>query len=266
VNHGAELLHPDRRAEIDAAIDASTDSDVWRDFVEDNRAPADAPHPAAGHPLAVKYVPSKRAADYLRPNARLYIGADNFTWGKAVYVTGVNEPLSTAIYGRAGLVSWFDPTGWRVFDARLDAHKKLYLDWLQDQEDYDDAILTVHSNHYLHKLRNTFREIFKIDVVICSPDETDTKGYYTQSKDIWLGVSDWDDATGLLRGGAKDTAKNYSECFNDARLVIIPEEEFTPDDPALTRSPLFDLSPTGPATPTTVRDAYLRNTFVRVES
>jgi hypothetical protein len=265
VNEGAALLLPTLRDEIEAAIADSTDADDWKEFVETNRTPLDVDHPSKGFPLAVKYVPSKRASDYLSHNDGLYIGSDNFTWGKAVYVTGVHQPLSTAIYGRVGLVSWFNPNNWKVFDARLDANKKLYLTWLHSQQHYDDAILTVHSNHYLHTLRNAFREQFNIDVVICSPDETDIHGWYTTPRDIWLGVSDWL-SPGVLAGGSKDTAKNYSKQFHDVRLTIIPEEEFTPDNPALTRTPQFALSKAAPQTPANVRHAYWNNSFVRVQS
>jgi hypothetical protein len=87
--------------------------------------------------------------------------------------------LSTAIYGRAGVVSWFDPVGWRAFDARDPANEDLYLRWLQAQPVYRDAVLTVHSNQWLHQLRNFFREEFDIDVVLFHPDERDVRGWYT---------------------------------------------------------------------------------------
>ncbi|WP_157559125.1 hypothetical protein [Nocardioides sp. Soil774] len=78
------------------------------DLVADNLEIATWPR-ARRLPLAVKYVPSEYAADYRAPNPGLYIGANNYTWGRGVYVTGVSEPLSTAIYGRAGVLSRFDP-------------------------------------------------------------------------------------------------------------------------------------------------------------
>jgi len=223
--------------------------------------------------LAVKYVPSKRATDYLRPNNGLYIGSDNFTWGKAVYVTGVEEPLSTAIYGRVGVISWFDPTDWRVFDARVEANQHLYLTWLQHQKAYHPAIFTVHSNHWLHQLRNAFREQYRIDVVLCNPDENDSHNWYANPTDIWLGVSDWLEP-GVLKGGSQDTAKNYSDRFRHVRLTIVPEEEFVADAPALTRTPQFALSNAAPKTPHNLRQAYYTSvspaygprTFVRVES
>jgi hypothetical protein len=100
------MLPPD----IEAVI---TDSaPAWDTFVEANRGSS------GGDPLAVKYVPSKHAPKYrLVPNDGLFIGSNNFTWRRGVYVTGVEEPLSTAIYGRAGVVSWFDPVGWKASPA-----------------------------------------------------------------------------------------------------------------------------------------------------
>ena len=118
-------------------------------------------------------------------------GEKDYTWGRAVYVTGVQEPLSTAIYGRVGVVGYFEPTpAWRVFDARDDDKADLYLEWLQLQSDYRDAILTVYTNHWLHGLRNDFREEFGIDVVLCNADEHDELKQYTHDSDTWLCVSD----------------------------------------------------------------------------
>ena len=281
MNQGRALLPRWLDKEIEDAIEDSADE--WNNFVARNKAGPDAPPKIAGFPLAVKYVPTKRASDYFGSNKGLYIGADNFTWGKAVYVTGVDQALSTAIYGRVGVVSWFKPSNpdkdgnevpWRAFDARDPDKARLYLIWLHLQKHYKDAILTVHSNHWLHKLRNTFREQFRIDVVLCKPDEVDKHGWYTKPTDIWLGVSDWL-RPGVLAGGSKKTAKNYSQRFHDVRLTIVPEEEFTADDPALTRSPQFALSKAAPRPPSNIPQAYWTaldpvaygpRMFVRVES
>ncbi len=280
MNQGRALLHRWLDDAIEKAIRDSADE--WDNFVNRNRAGRDAPPALVDFPLAVKYVPSIRASEYLRPNRGLYIGSDNFTWGKAVYVTGVDEPLSTATYGRVGLVSWFIPynldedgnrVAWRAFDARDPNKARLYLMWLRRQKNYRKAILTVHSNHWLHKFRNLFREQFKIDVVLCNPDETDNRGWYTKPADTWLCVSDWL-SPGVLAGGSQDTAKNFSNRFYDVRLTIVPEEEFTPDNPALTRTPRFALSNAAPKTPINIHQAYYSavnpaygpRTFVRVES
>jgi hypothetical protein len=247
---GAALLPPGLRTAIEKAIADS--ASAWAAFVNANRQSPGQP------PLAVKYVPSKYASTYLKPNSGLYIGSSNFTWGRGVYVTGVQEPLSTAIYGRVGIVSWFDPVDWNAFDARDPYHVQLYVAWLIAQPDYNEAVLTVHSDHWLHQFRNTFREQFDIDVILFHPDEKDSHAWYTDPGHTWLAVSDWQ-SRGKL-------AQNYSMRFHDVRLTIIAEEEFTPDDPALTRSAQFMLSGKAPIAPTNLRQAYSLNQVVRVES
>jgi hypothetical protein len=286
VTQGAALLRGKLRKEIEDAITGS--ASAWKKFVDDNRGPI-------GLPLAMKYVQSQWAKDYLpspskpvfpppslfapSPNDSFFIGNKDFTWGKAVYVTGVEEPLSTAIYGRVGLVSWFYPDDpddpWRVFDARDKDKARLYLDWLNLQKAYPEAILTVHTDHWLHGLRNKFREQFRIDVVLCYPDEKDQKGWYTRpKKDTWACVSDWDPYP-PLPGKAKLAEYKYSKRFPDVRLTIVGEEEFVTSD-ALIRPPLrphprvaqLAVSGKRPRVPKapTVDDAYWNGEIVRIQS
>ena len=144
VTAGAALLPATLRHDIEKAIADS--APAWDVFVNANRESG-----GGGHPLAVKYVPSRYASTYLGPNSGLFIGSSNFTWGRGIYVTGVEAPLSTAIYGRVGVVSWFDPVNWKAFDARDHANVELYLRWLHAQPDYPEAILTVHLDHWLHQ-------------------------------------------------------------------------------------------------------------------
>lgn len=279
MDYGRQLLPANLDQAIDDAI-ATSSGTPWAEFVARNSAGDDAPDACAGRFLAVKYMPSARAAQYLKANTRLYIGGDyTFTWGKAVYVTGINEPLSTAIYGRVGIVTSFDThhPPCRVFDARDPDNQKLFLAWLQLQTLYSPALLTVHSHYYLHQMRNIFRSQFRIDVVMCRPDEVDAYQWYTKGTDTWLAVSDWL-SPGELKGGDADTANNYSDRFHDVRVVIIPEEEFVADNPALTRSPQFALNSYNnhwqPPTPQDIRQAYYANVdpasqgpqFVRVLS
>jgi hypothetical protein len=211
--------------------------------------------------LAVKYVESKYAASYKSSNAGLYVGANNYTWGRGVYVTGVSQPLSTAIYGRAGVVARFDPVGWKAFDARDPANEALYLRWLRAQPVFPEAVLTVHAEYWLNELRNHFREQFQIDVVLFRPDEKDRYFWYTQATDTWLAVSEWASASRLATG--------VSSRFQHARLTVLVEEEFAVDTPALTRSPRFAISsasPTSPTLTTLVRHAYATGDLVRVQS
>jgi hypothetical protein len=249
------LLPPTLRSDIESAIDASHAD--WSTLVSANAA---GPKPGAP-PLAVKYVPSARAATYKGSNQGLFIGGRDYTWGSGVYVTGVEEPLSTAIYGRVGVVARFDPTGWRAFDARNPANRDLYLRWLHAQVDYPEAVLTVHSDYWLHEFRNLFREQFRIDVVMFRPDELDAYQWYTTPLDTWLVVSDWQ-TPGRLAGG-------YSARFTDARLTILLEEEFVTDKPALTRSPQIVISGSAPppaGLPGRIRAAYMGGGIARVLS
>lgn len=251
---GAAILPRGLAGRIRAAITAS--QPAWQALVAANLE-----DPGSPYAIAVKYVPSKFAATYKGPNARLFIGSSNFTWGRGVYVTGVEEPLSTAIYGRVGILARFAPANWSVFDARDPANQQLYLQWLQAQVDYPEAVLTVHSDHWLHEFRNLFREQFHIDVVLFRPDETDVAGWYTRPSDTWMAVSDWNGGATLQSG--------YSNRFDDARLTILIEEEFTADTPALTRSPHFSISgaaPTPPNLPAAARAAYAAGTIERVPS
>lgn len=287
VTEGAELI-PTLQRDIEDAIEAS--APAWEQFVNENSARGypDGPglegEPGPPKVMAVKYVPAFRAKDYLWPTApfgRLFIGNKDFTWGKAVYVTGVEEPLSTAIYGRVGLVSYFEPKDdWKVFDARDPAKAALYLKWLELQSDYPAAVLTVHSDHFLHNLRTYFREQFEIDVVLCNPDEFDAHQWYTRPTHTWLAVSDW-----LPNTSPKQLAGGPSARFHDVRLTIVAEEEFAfpkdpdPKDPRprlpLDRigqlevsqvGPRLVFSGTGPLPPISVRQAYWMHEIVRVQS
>ncbi|WP_156738210.1 MULTISPECIES: hypothetical protein [unclassified Mycobacterium] len=312
MTEGARLLTKDLREAIEDAIRRS--APAWDEFVNKNRAqipdgerPPDLEEDGRPVVMAMKYTASSRAKDYLYPATKgFFIGNKDFTWGKAVYVNGVDEPLSGAIYGRAGLVSYFRPVNWRAFDARDPDKAGLYLDWLHGQQDYPDAVLTVHSDHFLHNLRTYFREQFSIDVVLCGPDEfddhtnkPDPQTWYTDPAHTWLAVSDW-----VPNTNKRKLAGGYSPTFRDVRLTIVAEEEFAmpPDpDPSLPR-PRFPASriaqlgvsrvgpslvfggsapwstavllPTGPGgslqrhppAPTSVQEAYWRREIVRVQS
>src|SRR5258706_830905 len=63
---------------------------------------------------AIKFVNSSWAAHYQTPQLLKVSATPALTWGTATYVTPVAFPLSSALYGRIGLVSDFDPTAWRI--------------------------------------------------------------------------------------------------------------------------------------------------------
>lgn len=59
-----------------------------------------------GSALAIKYIPTKFAAEYRTLGHRLKISeTPGFTWGRGTYVTPLAFPLSTAIFGRVGVVA-----------------------------------------------------------------------------------------------------------------------------------------------------------------
>ena len=117
-------------------------------------------------PHAIKFVQSKWAASYLNPHPLKISNTPALTWGTATYVTPLAFPLSSALYGRVGLVSEFDPSQWRVFDATDPRARKAYVDWVRVQP----ALL-----------RKKFREDFRIDCVLFRPDQE--AEHYTDSNE-----------------------------------------------------------------------------------
>src|SRR5262245_47838946 len=168
-------------------------------------------------PLAVKYVEVKWAKSYLKAAAKLKISTSlGYTWGTGTYVAPSAYPISTAIYGRAGIVAAFDPKGWQIFDATNPVSQALYLDWMRFQPLYRILTLTMHSNLANQFLRDLFRTSYGIDCVLFHPDQRNPR--YTGATDVWMNVSDWT-PTGEL-----DTT--FSSRFTDPWLVVLAEEEF----------------------------------------
>jgi hypothetical protein len=121
------------------------------------------------------------------------------------------------LYGRVGVVSEFDPTGWRVFDATHSGARRAYMRWARAQAIYSDLVLTVHSTYTNHYLRNKFRKDFKIDCVVFHPDQeaelhTDKRG------DVWMLVTDW------LPSG--DIDSSFSTRMLNSRFTVLIDEEF----------------------------------------
>lgn len=198
-----------------------------------------------GRPLGIKYMPPKYGALYTGAQTRLRISDRvGFTWGTGVYIAPLCYPVTTALYGRAGVVCWFDPTGWRVLDC---TDPTLYVDWVSSQPTFQHILTTVHSDYHNHLLRNLFREQYRIDCILFHPDESDAQKAYTKDTDVWMTVGEFTAAGTLLE-------KADSALFHDARLVVLLEEEFETDDPALTRSPLLQLTPNWTPTNTLVAD------------
>jgi hypothetical protein len=167
-------------------------------------------------PYGGRYPPSPRA----RTHNAVYISpSPGFTWGAAVYVCPLAFPLSSAIYGRCGIVAKLG--GWRsyrIFDAANPRSASLYVAWSQLQPMSNMLALTTHSQLANQTLRNAFRTRFNIDVVVFPPDEMN-RHYTNRRVDRWLAVSDWSSSGRLKTSGP-------SGRLSDPRLVVVTAEEF----------------------------------------
>lgn len=174
--------------------------------------------PATGQPLCIKYVASRYARPYLRNiGTKLRISdSAGFTWGNGVYATPLGEGVSSAIFGRVGVVGRFDPSPWSIFDARSVANEDLYLEWLSYQPMFRKLALTMHANLANQFLRNAFRTRYRIHAVLFHPDQSHFA--YTNANDCWMVISNWS-ATGLVRRGLSDK-------IVDTWASVIIEDEF----------------------------------------
>lgn len=198
-------------------------------------------------PLAIKYIPA-RYARTATTGLRIS-GTAGFTWGDATYVAPLAFPISTAIYGRVGVVAGFRPAGWRVFDATVPTNQALYMAWAQAQPRSQQLLLTMHAQLANRFLRNLFRTAFAIDCVLFHPDQRNR--WYTDPTDVWMAVSDWGAGT-LLRTGA-------SGRFVNARMTVLVEEEFEPVGHDLRRRTL--IGPRSPRTPNASATGLIRRAY-----
>jgi hypothetical protein len=196
-------------------------------------------------PLVIKYIPTKFATVYHKPGQKLKISeAPGFTWGRATYVTPLAFPLSTGIFGRVGVISRFDYSRWRTFDATDKSNERLYLRWLQTRPLYREFVLTAQSAYISQLLRDAFRLNYEIDCVLFRPDQSNPR-YTKKNSDVWLAVSDW---RYMPSGGGKAIATGFSDRFIDARLTVVLEEEFEDQMGGIHRAGLLNLTtawPTG---------------------
>ena len=175
-------------------------------------------------PYAIKFVQSKWAASYASPNALKISETPALTWGTATYVTPLAFPLSSALYGRIGLVAEFDPAKWRIFDATTSSGRRAYIKWARAQPGFSDLLLTVHSTQANHVLRNKFRETFTIDCVLFHPDQ-EADLHTDKGQHIWMAVTDW------TAQGKIDT--KLSARFANARFTVLLDEDFQLQDAGL---------------------------------
>ncbi len=175
-------------------------------------------------PFVIKFVQSRWAATYESTGKLKVSETPALTWGTATYVTPLAFPLSSALYGRIGLVTDFDPKGWRVFDATTPSGKGAYVRWARAQPVYADLLLTVHSTQANHLLRNQFRERFRIDCVLFNPDQ-EAEFHTDCSHHIWMAVTDWN-PNGTIDHG-------MSRRLGNARFTVLIDEDFRLQDQGL---------------------------------
>jgi hypothetical protein len=180
----------------------------------------------SGDPLVIKYIPARFAGVYQSPGGRLRISdTAGFTWGTGTYVVPLAYPVSSAIFGRVGVVAKFDPTGWRVFDATNVQNQDHYLSWAAQQLFGRQAALTAQSAYYNQLLRDLFRVAFDIDCVLFPPDQTNAA--YTDPADVWMNVTDWTRTSGTP--SKPSIAIGFSGLFTDPRIAVLVDDEFDDD-------------------------------------
>jgi len=168
-------------------------------------------------PYVIKFVNSRWASTYASPAPLKISENPALTWGTATYVTPLAFPLSSALYGRIGLVSEFDPTNWKVFDATNPANRMVYVRWVQAQPAFSDLVLTVHSTYTNHFFRNKFRKDFRIDCVLFHPDQ-EAEVHTDRGQHVWMAVTDWK--------GRRQIDSKMSKRFAQARFVVLIDEDF----------------------------------------
>ena len=209
--------------------------------------------------LCIKYVHPEAAKYYRKPGGRLQISSNPaFTWGPATYVTPLAYPYSSAVFGRVGIVSSFDPTHWKVLDTTTSRGQQAFLAWFSHQPEATRSHLTMHGGILNGKLKAAFRHEFEIDCILFSPDQINNE--YTHRDDVWMAVTDWG------KGKIEVRRSGLSHCFNNPRISVIVEEEFKDRNYGMERQQLLKLSGTGgvKATPAAVGDAYHKNDIVRI--
>jgi hypothetical protein len=197
-----------------------------------------------GSPLVIKYIPAKFAMGYQTAKTTQLRISDTagFTWGDGTYVSPLAFPISTAVFGRVGVVAKFDPAGWRVFDATTDQHQSYYLQWASRQPLFRRATLTALSPYYNRELRNLFRIAFDIDCVLFPPDQSNS--VYNDSGDVWMNVTDW--AIDPYTSDPK-IATGYSTQFTDTKISAIIEDEFYDDLGGTLRKAMLAFTTTKPS-------------------
>ncbi len=190
----------------------ATSTATWsRQFVE------------SGGVWALKFISPRFLAGFLKSKKMTISATPGFTWGDGVYVAPLENPYSTMIYGRAGImgrIPWTIQS--KVYDACQTRGVELYQEWIQYFRGmYRFLTTTVHANLANRALRNAFRRKFAIDVVSFPPDQFN-RVYVDPVRDCWLVVSDWQNLGPQAPGQRPINSSRILDC----EWVAMVEEEF----------------------------------------
>ncbi|MEP6672324.1 MAG: hypothetical protein ABJF10_24380 [Chthoniobacter sp.] len=172
----------------------------------------------------IKFVQSRWAAHYETPKSLKISETPALTWGTATYITPLAFPLSSALYGRIGVVTDFDASNWKIFDATKPRTRLAYLRWARAQPVYADLLLTVHSTFTNHLLRNQFREEFEIDCVLFHPDQ-EADAHTDSAQHVWMAVTDW--------ASHQCIENTLSQRLRNGRFCVLLDEDFALQDHGL---------------------------------
>lgn len=191
----------------------------------------------------LKFFPPQHLAGFMRRPELVISTTPGFTWGDGVYVVPLQHVYSAMIYGRVGVMGWIDNADLtRVYDAADPAGVSLYQEWIQFKPGLFTLLTTtVHSQFANRRLRNAFRQRFKLDLVFFRPDEFN-RAYVQPMRDRWCVVADFARGTALPAGTV-----GFSTKIRDCELVAIGTEEFVVDRNGFVRQDLIGPQVSPPA-------------------
>jgi hypothetical protein len=197
----------------------------------------------SGKAWMLKFFPPQYLAGFMRRPELVVSTTPGFTWGDGVYVVPLQHVYSAMIYGRVGVMGWIDKADLaRVYDASDLVGVSLYKEWIQFKPGLFTLLTTtVHSNFANRRLRNVFRQRFKLDLVLFRPDEFN-RAYVQPMRDRWCVVADFPGGTALPAGTV-----GFSRRIRDCELVAIGSEEFIVDKTGFIRQDLIGPELSGPA-------------------
>lgn len=187
-------------------------------WIDDSRALLDGYADKDGKIWVVKYMHSRHLESFLiGTHAKKMRISDTigFTWGTGVYVTPLQHPRSTMMFGRIALLGYIDANDiQRPYDARHSQQNGVgyFLQWAQSAKmaKFMEATTNVYPHLYLHDLKQEFCKTFNIDFVCFEPDELSNR---TNKHDIWFNIKE-----------ANPTS--FSDRIKEVEWVAIVGEEY----------------------------------------